>query len=289
MNCISYCLFTPLNKDEKFHREWDDFRTQNNRYWFNIPALFVVNSILYPDFKIKLFISKSISSHPLFPLLKELDKQDNFETIIIEKGYKNTEPTMWRMIPLWDKTTSILLCRDIDSIPTEMEVNVTRQFIDSTFLIHTIRSHRQHNNSLTRMLAGLSGFKKDCLRLIKIKSFEEYYQSSSEKWGCDQDTLIKYFYSKVRKKRKYFLDSALSTNIHKVKKNWRTGSLNYVKVDENQKIYDVIDSHTKWSGQPIDFRKNKLIELLQLGYPQCELISSILNSNNILRSFYLKD
>ena len=48
---ISYSFFEP----KSLHREmrtWDLYNNQD-RYWYNIPALMAINSVVYPDAKIK--------------------------------------------------------------------------------------------------------------------------------------------------------------------------------------------------------------------------------------------
>jgi len=288
MNCISYCLFETKNISQREHRDWDVYRKEVDRYWYNIPAVYIINSILYPDFKMKLYISSNISQHPLYPLLQELNKQDNFTVFKSNSNYQNTEPTMWRMIPLWDKDTDILLCRDIDSLPTINEVKATKTFIDSEFLIHNMRTHRQHNSEATRILAGLCGFKTNkLLDIIDTKSFKEYYKYSSGGWGCDQNTLIDIFYNKIKDKKESFLDSALKTETHNVIKNENVGYLDFVNHVYKHELLDYVDGYTIWSGEPIDFRKDKLEKLLSFDYKECFLMKSILEKNEELKKFYL--
>ena len=80
---------------------------------------------------------------------------------------------MWRMIPYW-KGVDILLCRDIDSLPSINEVKATKTFIESDYSIHTMRTHTQHNSYNTRILAGLCGFKPKMIEEDIPKTFNEY-------------------------------------------------------------------------------------------------------------------
>lgn len=286
---ISYSLFETKNIQQRLHRDWDIHRTEQDRYWYNIPAMYIANSIIYPDFTIKFYISENITTHPLYKILTRLNKQDNFKLILIKNNYNNTEPTMWRMIPMWEDT-DILLCRDVDSLPTIREVLATKSFIESDYSIHTMRTHKNHNAQATRMLAGLCGFKSNTINknnIIKVKSFSEYYKFSTGGWGCDQNTLIDIFYNKIDDKKKHFMDSPLSSSVHPVNENVECGGTDFDSYDYKCQILDYIDSSTIWSGEPIEFRKDKLVELLKHDYPECKLVSDILNNDSVLKEFYL--
>ena len=113
---LSYCLFDPFNIH--VHRTWDEHNLDKTRYWFNIPALYITNKVLYPDYEMKIFINNSLTYNPLFKLLEKLD-------ITIEEvdlKFTNTsEPMMWRLIPIWDGNYDCVFLRDIDSIPNYQE------------------------------------------------------------------------------------------------------------------------------------------------------------------------
>ena len=156
---ISYSLFETKNIHQRSHRDWDQHWEEINRYWYNIPALYIINSLLYKEFQMNIYVSNTIKNHKLYDLLEELNKEDNFNLIEVDKEYSNTEPTMWRMIPFWEKDIDIILCRDLDSLPTISEVKTTKQFIASKFSIHNIRSHNNHNNIETMMMAKWTAIK----------------------------------------------------------------------------------------------------------------------------------
>ena len=289
MKIISYSLFDTNNIHQRSHRDWDLHWEEVDRYWYNIPAMYIINSNIYNDFTINLYISESIKDHKLYSLLEALDKQDNFNLIVVDRNYSNTEPTMWRMIPVWENC-DIVLCRDIDSLPTNKEVFATRSFIDSDFSIHNIRSHSQHNSNITNILAGLCGFKPNYIHknnIINIKDFETYYKYANPGWGCDQIALTDIFYDNIKDIKNTFLDSAITTKTHHIDKNIKTGYINFESYEYEDELLDFIDEFTVWSGEPIDFRKSKLEELLKFDYKECDIIKKILDNNSELCKFYL--
>ena len=288
---ISYSFFTPKNLYQ--HRSWDKYNKWD-RYWYNIPALMVTNKILYPEFDINIQLSSDIKESTHFPILEKL--RDNFDINLIfnDTPYSNTEPTVWRFKPLFDKSNDIVLCRDIDSLPTKNEYLATRHFIDSEAAVHTMRTHTNHTSSVTIILAGLCGFRPDRLP-INIDYVSYYKQVSSQGWGVDQNSLIDMFAKNPLWTSTNFLDSRLSSKEHSVRKplikcisHDENFYIDNVKFDTKlNELLNLIDIYTSWSGEPTDIRKDKLANLLKLDYPEIKVLNEILNSDLKIKEFYL--
>ena len=56
-------------------RTWDVHNTQD-RYWYNIPALMAVNSVIYPNAKIKIHLSEEIKNNPKFEILQKISERN---------------------------------------------------------------------------------------------------------------------------------------------------------------------------------------------------------------------
>lgn len=284
---ISYCFFTPKQLHQM--RFWDKYNT-HDRYWYNIPSMICINSIVYPNAKIKIYISSNIHNHRLYPLLQNInDVYDNVEIITLDYDYVNTEPTIWRYKPLFDKEANIVLCRDIDSIPTLDEIYATYHFINNeNYKIHTIRSHTNHSTKSTIILAGLCGFRTD-IDFIKNISFDDYYSSTSNKnWGFDQQGLINLFTKDSSFTEKYFLDSPISSKEHIVG-NPIIKCISK-RVYDNIEIYNdiipYINSQISWAGEPIKFTGKELNTFLNIDNCNILKMKNIINDNNILKQFY---
>lgn len=287
MNIISYSFFEP--KQIYNDRFWDKFNNKD-RYWYNIPAMVLLNKLIYPDFDITIHISSNVKENPLFEILAKLESIGIVNLVEIDREYSGTEPTLWRYKPLLDKSCDILLCRDIDSLPTNDEIRSTIFFINSEYKVSTIRSHTNHTTPSTIILAGLCGFRPKSINL-PIK-FEELINMKGN-WGLDQSFLINSFIKDQEWTSVNFLDSKLSSVSHKVRNPLiRCTSFDEsyyrenVKLEIDDKILKLLDKSTSWSGEPIDFRKGKLEELIDMkvefGY-----MRDIINSNDKLKSFYL--
>ena len=117
MKFLTYCFFEPLSLPE--HRSWDKDRGDPNRYYYNILAVILTNKILYPEYRTRIYFTNNIFDNPLSEIFNVLENEsvDLFE---FDFGYELTEPTIARMLPLWEDV-EVFHTRDIDSVPTSVE------------------------------------------------------------------------------------------------------------------------------------------------------------------------
>jgi hypothetical protein len=301
MNFISYSLFSPKKFYE--HRTWDKNNFNEERYFFNIPSLCAVNKILYPQFAMHLCICPETEKNPLFDFYKQLSyADDSFSYSVFEEDYSGHEPALWRIKLLWQKNVSMLLSRDLDSLPNKEEYQSTRFFKDSDYSVHTIRSHENHFNYPCRMLIGLSGFKpKKIPQEILTNNFEDFklkhglkpelLADPTIKWNSDQLIVINAFTNNDFFTSEHFLDSKINNQTHYQDFFCNTISdveLDSVKINPDQSmVLDLIHERgfTSWAGEPSDARG----EFLALA---CEIegslpILDIINQNSLLKQFYL--
>jgi hypothetical protein len=285
---ISYSLFTP--KKLYSHRVWD--KTNNpDRYWYNIPILMAINKIIYTDFDILIQVSPDIKQDIKYEMLKKLSEEFGIKIEVNNSPYNETEPTVWRYRPLFNKECNVLLCRDIDSLPTYNEYLATKDFIISDKNLHTIRSHTNHTTGATIILAGLCGFKPNNIPFLNF-DFDKYYNTVSKiGWGLDQSSLIQIF-DRPDWTKSNFIDSALSNRSHKVGNPIRPcikkTEKDYKSTNEYSDIFNIISQYVEWAGEPVDFRKEKLLKLLDMDYLEFKKLKEILeNSNERIKEFYL--
>jgi len=302
MDIISYSLFKPRQFYE--HRTWDENKFDENRYFFNIPALCAVNKTLYPNFSMHLTVCPDTESNPIFSFYKTLcEKDSTFSYEVNTEDYQGHEPALWRIGLLWKEGIKLLLSRDIDSLPNRQEYQATRCFEKSDQLVHTIRSHEHHFNYPCRMLIGLSGFRPsqipDGLLTSSFEGFkklhcvrEEFLKDPTVKWNADQLTIINAFTTNEFFTADHFLDSHIDSQTHYPDffcKNTTEDDLREVEFTPDQAmIIDLIerDGLTKWAGEPCDARGKFLLSA-------CEIegtlpIVDIIKENKDLEEFYLR-
>ena len=296
MNQISYSFFTPKKyNDDKFYDKYISI----DRYWYNIPSIISLNKLLYPDFEIKFYISSDIKDNPLYKVIDEsIKKIEGISVEVMNYDYSFTEPTIWRYKPIIESSVDILLCRDIDSIPNEVEVKSTYYFINNeNFKITSIRSSKYHNCDGTIILAGLCGFRTKELNYPNNNFDEFYYNIGIDQWGIDQSFLIRFLKSKGADWiLNNFLDSRIS-NVDNIVLNPRLNCVSNdeifyrdnVSLDIDNKLLSLLNSITSWPGEPVNCRGNLLIELLKFDkYPSIRIMKDILMSDNNLKNFYIE-
>lgn len=288
MKILSYCLFEP--KTLPMHRTWDPHLLNQERYWFNIPAVLLINKILYPSHITSIAISPNIQNHPLFEGVLKLKTLNSFELKIIEEDYNLTEPTLWRMRFLWDDI-EVFHTRDLDSIPTESEFKYTTAFELEDFGVGTLRTHENHYGYASKMLAGLSSFKPPLVpQHIKGDSFLSYQQQSHKNYGCDQDLMISVF----TRNPEYTKDNFFDCKAHRQHHDQDFPCVRCVKENLNQivvppeaaLIFKKIKSlgFDNWAGEPIDARGDFTSFLLSFFPHLKELFMEV----PLLKQFYLK-
>jgi hypothetical protein len=257
-----------------------------------------VNSIIYPSAKIKIHISKEVKNHFLFEIIEKISL--NFKNIEIETldyDFSNTEPTMWRYKPIFDKQSDVVLCRDIDSLPNEDEIKATFFFLqNSNFYVQTLRTHTNHVIPATIMLAGLCGFRPKKIDFINNISFDTYYNHfKNAGWGLDQNSLINLFVRDPNWTRNRFLDSPISTEFHNVGGPLiQCESLNQnfyrnkIELDISSELLNFLNRNTKWSGEPIDIRGDKLKEFFEIELDEIKIMKKTISEcSENLQKFYL--
>ncbi len=279
-------------------RFWDKYNSFQ-RYWYNIPAVVSLNSVFYPEFEQIIHVSSNIKENPLYPLIESII--NNFENVsirVIESEYVNTEPTLWRYKPLFDKSCDLVLCRDIDSIPNSDELLSTKYFIDNPqFLVHTLRTHTNHSTPPTIILAGLCGFRPKLIPFIQNFNFDEYYQYvKTPHWGLDQNSLISIFVRNQEWTNEFFLDSPITTKFHTVGNpliRCKSFDQNFYKenvvMDERyNELMNFMNEETSWAGEPSDIRKEKLQKLLSFEFePMMKMFKCIESLEKNIIDFYL--
>ena len=277
---ISYSFFEP--KTLVRGRFWDKYAEDPFRYYYNIPASILSNKIIYPEYDTLFYITDNSFGNPLSLIFDTL--KDYMTIEVINMDYLTTEPSTLRMIPVWENV-KILLTRDIDSIPSKVEWQYSKDFEKSIASIGTIRTHENHYGRECCMLAGLSAFKPNNISIdIKGKSFEEYLYKSHDKYGCDQDIMIRTFISTNLKKYD-FLDCY--TYKQNKPQDFPCLKARLLEEPEDSNILDIFNLSKElgldsWPGEPTDARGPYTEYLLNL-FPE---VKKDILKNKLLSKFY---
>ena len=281
---ISYCFFLPV-KMHKRRSRWDSMWNDLDRYWYNLPALCVMDDIFYPDYVKRFYVTQGVMDHRIGKFFHKIQALKNFEVHVMDKGYEERQLITQRFKPFWEDWDIVLL-RDIDSVVTGGEWQCNKVFETSPEAhVYSVRSHRAHRNL---MMGGLSGFKP---KLIKDKigdSIEEFLQKNKEgndSWSWDQDLLNRVFISdKEFSSNRYYdmpIHNAPRHNSIPCKKNV---SLREIQSHQLSSEMDMLNhlAGGRWAGQPVDLRGDATKKILRYNNE----IKKIMDSSVELQQFY---
>jgi len=288
---LSYCLFKPKILPQ--HRLHDKWMNEPLRYWFNLPAVVMTNKILYPDYKMLLYVSENVWEEELSGVLNALQDLDNLVIDTIKMDYAGTEPAIWRMMPLWDQEVEVLHTRDIDSLPSEIEYRYGRVFEKSNCSLGTLRMHPNHYGIKCRMLAGVSSFKpQEIPPQLKLNNFQTYFSFRHNDYGSDQDLMIHRFTVHPSYTKDKFLDHC-DFEQHNPQDfpcvRVESSQLENVSISESQqKLFDCLKENNlnNWSGDPVDARGAYTNFLFQ--QDEFKEIQDKICEHNLLKEFYFQ-
>lgn len=276
------------------------FGTQS-RYWYTLLTSVIANLELYKGYTLRLYVAADVRSHPISSILDDISDVIPVQVFEIQGAYTATEPSMWRLRPLWEPVDN-MLCRDVDSVPTTEEVQAVRLWESTNYPIHSIRSFHLHD---TLLMAGLCGFRPQEMPFVvqQVPDFDTYVnlykchasQCPNFVWGCDQEALRMMF----SRMRPYIFDCPIGNcGPHSESLGIPTASketIYSIKVDDlNSDLLRICDEtmSEKWgefkgfAGRPIGDTRKQLQEILNLDLQTCEPIRKIFENNSDYRNFY---
>jgi len=221
----------------------------------------------------------------------------NIQVRIVDRDYADSEPMLWRMLPLWDPDTAICHVRDIDSVPSPVELAAMRYFEAQSYgVIQSLRSHPNHNSRACALLGGLSAYNAQYLREHNgiPPSFQEFAtRSTGAAWGADLLLLRRFFLErKPRAFRRLVLDTPLAPGVRPMRK-YGTTYVPRERVDEmsladiDGRFLDLLSGLTSWPGQPVDGRGAVLRTALSFDCPASRALNRAFEQDSRLRAFYL--
>lgn len=216
--CFSYCLYGKFNP--KYY-----IGLQNN-------IKFIQNR--FPKALIHLWFGSDVEESYFNDIL--------MTNVTIKKlDISGHELMTQRFLSIDEPNVDIMFSRDCDSMISEREIQFCNEFIESPYLIHTIRDHRGH---FVPIMGGLFGIKKKLLQIHNlkmkdiIKKIKELNVINFDNYNSDQE-LLKYLYFNFRN----FFVTHSTKNIH--------GDPNFIKINppvDNNFCGQVIDYDQSGNG-----------------------------------------
>lgn len=148
----------------------------------------------FPDFKCVFYVERESIPFSIRSKLAELGAD-------VRPYYRAEYPN--GMFPRFtisdDPTVERFIVRDVDSRPSQREVNAVNAWIASDKAVHIMRDHPLHCSlAMGGMWGAVSGVLKDVEANIKTfrRSRQPYTRNTT--YGADQDFLVQYLWPKAR-------------------------------------------------------------------------------------------
>ena len=145
VNVISFCLYGEYNP----------------KYYIGLKENIEIIFDNFPEFDIHIWIGNDVNKHKLNKLLSEFNK-DKIKLFLISD---TTGPILmlYRYMSIDFENVECIFSRDTDSRIGIRDMWCINKFLESSYILHTIRDHCGH---FMEMMGGLSGMKKETLNHI---------------------------------------------------------------------------------------------------------------------------
>jgi hypothetical protein len=109
-----------------------------------------------------------------------LKTYSNVELVLMDEGPENIFPMMWRFLGIDDDDVEVMISRDADARLSYREKVCIDIFMESDYLLHSIRDNLSHND----IMGGMWGIKKNDRVIMKelSKDWKGHYYDSDQKF-----------------------------------------------------------------------------------------------------------
>jgi hypothetical protein len=178
VNVFSFCLYGKYNP----------------KYYIGLEENIEIIKTKFPDFHIYIIVGNDIDKDKFNKIIHNFKEIKN-KIHIIEANQTGSLLMLLRYVPIDYFGVDSVFSRDTDSRIGERDIWCIKKFLDSPYLIHTIRDHKGH---FVKMMGGLSAIKKEFLKYIgKMTDYIPLY--SNVQYNYDQFILGLYIYHNHRK------------------------------------------------------------------------------------------
>jgi hypothetical protein len=153
---------------------------QQLKYCYGMISNVEIAKIIYPDWICRIYYGNSVPNE----FIDKLKTYPNVELVLMPEGPEHMFPMMWRFIGIDDDDVEVIISRDADARLSYREKVCVDIFMESDFLLHSIRDNPSHNN----IMGGMWGIKKnDKVKITELsKDWEGHYYDSDQKFLREQ-------------------------------------------------------------------------------------------------------
>jgi hypothetical protein len=123
------------------------------RYTNGIICNLELAKIIYPDWICRVYYGSSVPQD----VVEKMKTYSNTELVLMEEGQDKLFPMIWRFLAIDDDDVEVMLSRDADARLSYREKACVDIFLESDYLLHSIRDNPSHPD----IMGGMWGMKKN--------------------------------------------------------------------------------------------------------------------------------
>jgi hypothetical protein len=149
---------------------------QQPKYTYGMISNVEIAKTIFPDWICRIYYGNSVPTD----IIDKLKTYDNVELVLMNEGSEYIFPMMWRFLGIDDDDVEVMISRDADARLSYREKVCVDIFMESNYLLHSIRDNLSHNN----IMGGMWGIKKnDRVKMKELsKDWEGHYYDSDQKF-----------------------------------------------------------------------------------------------------------
>ena len=216
-----------------------------------------------PEWQLRIHHDDRIKAFPYFKALKAMDGRGLIKLVDCGKAETLCGSMLWRMKPLWENETDVLVCRDLDSLPMPRDFRMVHEFAMSGAIAHAVLDSESHSGPL---MGGMCAFLAPSVRVATpfVQSYEQLLQRVADvnlnRHGADQVVLNREFWPAVKER-------AL---IHQ-----KRNDIAYPEAQETRRVAPKLHPLDNIVHMGAAFDVEKALDIMKgLGVPQLDLIEA---------------
>jgi hypothetical protein len=149
---------------------------QQPKYTYGMISNVEIAKTIFPDWICRIYYGNTVPND----VINILKTYSNVELVLMDEGPENIFPMMWRFLGIDDDDVEIMISRDADARLSYREKVCVDIFMESDYLLHSIRDNLSHND----IMGGMWGIKKNDRVIMKelSKDWKGHYYDSDQKF-----------------------------------------------------------------------------------------------------------
>lgn len=117
---------------------------------------------VWPDWQLVIHHDDKAREFPYWKCIERMADRGLLKISFMGEAKLLCQSMLWRMIPAWNLSVDVLLCRDLDSLSTPRERRAIEKWLTTDKAVSSLHDSESHGNG--DLFGGLCGFKAQWIR-----------------------------------------------------------------------------------------------------------------------------